>query len=273
MDEASERAAATYNAAADLFDNPVNSFWDRFGRRTVERLQLRAGERVLDACCGSGASAIPAAQQVGPAGRVLGVDVAERLLDLGRAKARRLGLTNLEFRLGDMRSLGLPDESHDAVVCVFGIFFVPDIAGAVRGLWRLVRPGGRLAVTTWGKNVFEPADTAFWEAVRAERPDLYKGFSPWDQISDPDTLRQALEAAGVRAAEISAESGTHSIQSPDDWWTLVVGTGYRRTVDQLDAAARERVRAANLDFLRERGVRTLEANVLYALATKGRGQI
>jgi hypothetical protein len=74
-----------------------------------------------------------------------------RLIDLGRAKSEARGLGNIEFRVADMLALGYPDESFDAVVYVFGIFFVPDMAGAVRELWRLVRPGGRLASPPGGR--------------------------------------------------------------------------------------------------------------------------
>src|SRR5262245_4951064 len=65
VDSAATKAARAYNAAADCYDDPVNAFWNRFGRRTVECFPLAPGMRVLDVCCGSGASAIPAAQQVG----------------------------------------------------------------------------------------------------------------------------------------------------------------------------------------------------------------
>src|SRR5262245_25269799 len=133
--EAQIKAAAAYNAAADAYDDPANSFWDRFGRRTIARLGLYKGERVLDVCCGSGASAIPAAEAVGPEGSVLGIDLAEKLLALARAKAAARGLTNATFQSGDMLDPGLPEASFDAVVCVFGIFFVPDMAAAARGLW------------------------------------------------------------------------------------------------------------------------------------------
>src|SRR5262245_45731195 len=102
-DDAKAKAAATYNAAADSFDDPALSFWDLMGRRTVDRLQLRRGDRVLDVACGTGASAIPAAERVGATGKVVAVDLAERLLELGRAKARRLQLTNIEFKTGDMQ--------------------------------------------------------------------------------------------------------------------------------------------------------------------------
>src|ERR1700756_1620726 len=90
---AQERAAFTYNAAADFYDASPLSFWDYFGRRTIELASLPIGSRVLDVCCGSGASALAAAKVVGPMGNVIGVDLAEELLELARTKAiqRRLG--------------------------------------------------------------------------------------------------------------------------------------------------------------------------------------
>ena len=267
-DDARARAAATYDAAADAYDDPANSFWARFGRRTIERLGLRDGERVLDVCCGSGASAIPAAETVGARGSVLGVDLSERLLRLARAKAAGKGLRHVEFRAGDMLDLGLPAAHFDAVVCVFGIFFVPDMAEAVRALWHVVRPGGRLAITTWGPRFFEPATTTFWNAVREVRPDLYRGFNPWDRICDPPALEALLREGGVAGAEIVAEAGAHPVPSPEAWWAAVVGSGYRGTLEQLDAADRERVRAANVDYIRRSGVTAVEANVVYAIARK-----
>ncbi len=109
---------------------------------------------------------------------MLGVDLAENLLTRARAKAAARGLRNLELRAGDMLDLRLPLASFDAVVCVFGVFFVPDMAAAVRALWHVVRPGGQLAITTWGPRCFEPVTTEFWSAVRAERPDLYRASTP-----------------------------------------------------------------------------------------------
>ncbi len=267
-EDAKAKARATYNAASDLYDHTANSFWERLGRRTIERLDLRPGARVLDVCCGSGASAIPAAEAVDRNGSVLGVDLSEKLLELARAKARSSGLANVEFRAGDMLALDLPDAAFDAVVCVFGIFFVPDMPAAARELWKRVRPGGRLAITTWGERVFEPANAVFWESVREVRPDLYKGFNPWDRICDPASVRSMLAEAGVFTNDVMVEGGLHAIGSPEDWWSIIMGTGYRGTIEQLSPAERERVREVNLSFIREHGIRSLEANVVYSLATK-----
>lgn len=265
-----QQTTATYNAAADVYDHPANSFWDHFGQRTVERLNLPTGGRVLDVCCGSGASAIPAARSVGTHGFVVGVDLAENLLQLARTKASREGMTNIEFRQGDLRDLDFQSESFDAVICIFGIFFLPDMQSAVNELWRLVKLGGTLSLTTWGPRFFEPGSTAFWNSIRTVRPDLYKTFNPWDRISEPDAIRLLLNGAGAETIEITTEEGTHPVNSPEDWWTMILGTGYRGTITQLDAAECETVRRENLDFIRNANVRAVEANVLYGVARKAR---
>jgi ubiquinone/menaquinone biosynthesis C-methylase UbiE len=266
-EDAKARAAATYNAAADYYDNPLNG-WDRFGRRTIERLHLPSGARVLDACCGSGSATIAAAETVGSAGFVLGIDLAASLLELARTKARDRGLRHIEFRECDILELGLTESQFDAVVCVFGIFFVPDMGAAVRELLRVLRPGGQLAITTWGPQLFEPAASAFWKAIRNLRPDLCKSFNPWDRIAEPDSVRALLHESGAAQVDVIAEAGTHPIPTPDAWWTVVLGSGYRGTFEQLDAEDRQRVRLANLDFIHDSGVDSVKANVIYATATK-----
>ena len=266
--DAKKKAADTYNAASDFYDHPANTFWQRYGRRTVERLRLTPGTRVLDVCCGSGASAIPAAETVGPNGSVVGVDLAENLLELARTKAKKRGLDNIQFQSGDLTQLPFDENSFDVVVCVFGIFFVPDMHAALRELKRVARPGGRVAVTTWGPRFFEPASTAFWNSVRDVRPDLYKGFNPWDRISGVDAVRSLFVAAGLPEVEVVAESDSQPVNSPEDWWAMIMGSGYRGTVEQLTTPDRERVREENLDFVRRSAVRSLEANVVYATANK-----
>ena len=268
LEDAKKRAATTYNAASDFYDHPANTFWSRYGQRSVERLRLSPGQRVLDVCCGSGASAIPAAEAVGSTGSVVGVDLAENLLALARSKAKERGLANIEFRRDDMTQLPFDEESFDVVVCVFGIFFGPDMEAALRELKRVLRTGGKLAITTWGPRFFEPATTAFWESVRSVRPDLYKGFNPWDRISDVDAVRSLLTAAGLDNIEAVAESDSQPVNSPEDWWAMIMGSGYRGTIEQLDPADQERVRLENLDFIRRTSVRSLESNVVYATAIR-----
>jgi hypothetical protein len=142
------------------------------------------------------------------------------------------------------------------------------MAKAVRELWRMVRQGGQLAITTWGPRVFEPGASAFWGAVSHERRDLVRAFDPWTRIDSPAGLEELLRASGIENANITPESNLQELASPDDWWTIVLGTGYRSTIEQLDPAARERVRIANLESLGN--IQSIEVNALYAVAKKPR---
>lgn len=267
-DAAKLKATTTYNAAADHFDDEPLGFWARIGRRTVERLELPSGATVLDVGCGTGASALPAAEKVGPQGRVIGVDLAERLLEIARQKAEVHGLANLQFETGDMECLGYPDDHFDAVVSVFSIFFVPDMARQVRELWRMVRPGGWLAITTWGPRMFEPGTSAWWSAVKEVRPDLFSTVSPWERITEPQAVRDLLQEAGIVDVEIVAEDGRQKLRSADDWWTIVLGSGFRWTVEQLGPDAAERVRSANLAQIRRSNIEAIETNAIFAAARK-----
>src|SRR5262249_53955467 len=153
-----------------------------------------------------------------------------------------------------------PDGQFDAVVCVFGIFFVPDMPKQVAELWRMVRPGGHLAITTWGPGIFAPLYTVWNEAVREERADLYTAFNAWDRITTPEAVRQLFADAGVSSVEVVPEAGTQLLRAPEDWWDVVMGSGLRWAVEQLGPEAAARVRTANVAWAREHTITAIETN-------------
>lgn len=271
LSEHARRAARAYGAAADHYGLAALGFWDRFGEATVGRLRLAAGDRVLDLCCGAGGSAIPAARAVGPAGHVLGIDVAEPLLELAQARAAGEGLANCEFCRGDATRTELPGGGFDAVVCVFGVFFAPDMPAFAAEMWRLVRPGGVLAITTWGPGLFEPANTVFWESVGQAKPGLVRAFNPWDEITTP----AALAGLFPRGAEpdIVAAAGQHHLDRPDSFWDIVLGSGYRATIDALSRDQRDQVRQRVLSQLRSRNVTAVRTDVIFLQRTAGIGPV
>ncbi len=267
-DDHARRAAHTYSAAADHYRHPALAFWDRFGAETVSRMGLAAGQTVLDLCCGAGASAIPAACAVGPAGNVLAVDVAAPLLELARGRAAGEGLANLEFRLGDATATGLPDRSFDAVACVFGVFFAADTTAFVSEMWRLLRPGGVLAITTWGPGWADPLSTIFWDCIRELEPSLYKAFNPWDEITTAGALGQLLARAGVSGAATEALTGQQPLEHPDHGWEVVLGSGLRGTLDALAPRQRDTLREHVLTELRSNDVKSIRTDVVLGRAIR-----
>jgi len=112
----------------------------------VGRLALKPGETVLDLGSGPGLDALLAAKQVGPTGRVIGVDMTPEMLERARATAARAGVAHVEFRQGRLEALPVEDASVDAVTSNCVINLVPDKAAVFREVARVLRPGGRVVV-------------------------------------------------------------------------------------------------------------------------------
>jgi hypothetical protein len=119
-----------------------------------------------------------------------------------------------------------------------------------------------------GAALFRTRDHYLWNSIREVRPDFYKGFNPWNRICEPQALSELLREGGIEHAEVIAEAGEHPIPSPEAWWSAVLGSGYRGTLEQLAPEDRETVRTANLSYIRESAIRSVQANVLYAIAEK-----
>jgi len=190
------------------------------------------------------------------------------MLALAKNKAHELNLCNVEFKIADMSNLNYSDESFDSVVCVFGIFFMPDMESQIGELWRMVKPGGKLAITTWDQDFFEPAYSNWKTVLKSIRPDLYSAFNPWDRISQADSLRKLMQDGGTSNIEIDSEVGNQSLSSPEDWWTIALGSGLRWTIDQLDVGDINRVKEANLSWIEENNITAVGTSVIYAVAEK-----
>lgn len=154
------RVAAGWKKWDRLFDQNMTCL----NHRLVADARLRPGQRVLDLGSGTGYPALSAAQLVGSAGHVLGIDLADQMMAVAKRKADKLGLTNVEFRTGDVTELPFEGGCFDAVISRFCLMFLPDLSKALGEIARVLRAGGYLAAAVWSapdKNPFLriPLDT------------------------------------------------------------------------------------------------------------------
>jgi arsenite methyltransferase len=140
--------AVAAHSAGDLVDVPAEAVLASLGcGNPLAGANLRPGEVVLDLGSGGGMDAVAAARPVGPAGRVIGLDMSDDMLVLARANAAKAGVTNTEFLKGDLENVPLPAGSVDVVIsnCVLPV--LPDKRRTLSEAYRVLRPGGRLALS------------------------------------------------------------------------------------------------------------------------------
>lgn len=258
----------TYNSAADSFEMKPLGFWSFFGRQTVEHAGLKKGDKVLDVCCGSGASALPASKEVGREGLVFGVDIAHNLLKIAHDKTVVEGLDQVYFMKADMEQIHFVGHRFDAVICVFGIFFFEDMAGQLAKLWNLLRPTGKIAITTWSHDIFSAA-SEIWKAELSQiRPDLVSDFNPWDEITSKQGLTHLFSQAGIQNVQIDLVERDQNLQTPGDFWTIAMGSGFRWAIEQLNTEERSFFKSRLLSKIKEKKISSIKTNALIAVAHK-----
>jgi len=253
---------AVFDAAHDEFAVLSPLLWEPIGAATVARSAPQPGERVLDVCCGAGASALLAAAAVGPDGQVDGIDLADRLLDIGRALASRDGLTQLRFTRADATTwAGGP---YDVVQCVFGVFFFADMDIGAAHLVGLLRPGGRFVATTWARSAVKPVPEILVDAMRLEGaplPSMDDVTPPPERIETPETFAGWL--TGIELHDVEVTEVPHRVPlDATTAWSIVMGAAMRAMLMGLAEDTVARVRERFVRLLDEREVTTFDATTL-----------
>ncbi|MGV9252094.1 class I SAM-dependent methyltransferase [Streptomyces sp. NPDC003697] len=171
-----------------------------FVTAAVDAVDLYPGATVLDLACGTGVTARAAAPQVGPSGRVFGTDVDEGMLEVARARHPRL-YPDIEFTAASADALPYSDAAFDAVVCAQGAQFFPDLDAAMTEVARVLRPGGRCALTVWADRSRSPYFDALHDVIEEYAgPEAAADHESLHSCT-ADRLTTALHIAGLRDTE------------------------------------------------------------------------
>src|SRR6266498_4392633 len=150
--------SGVFHRSSSTYGRIGPNFFSHFGRNLVSHANLPLHARVLDVACGRGAVLFPAANAVGPKGFVTGIDFAEGMVKETAREVADRGLSNVGVYQMDAEHLDFRDSSFDAVLCGFAIFFFPQLERALAEFRRVLKPGGSIAVSTWGNQFDEDFD-------------------------------------------------------------------------------------------------------------------
>lgn len=253
-----------WDEAARDFDRLAEHLWGPVGTGTVSVTRPVEGERVLDACCGTGASAGPAARAVGPDGLVDAVDLSDAMTAVtGRLAA---GMPQLRVHTADVTTWQ-PD-GYDVVQCVLGAFFFPDMDAGTEWLVGRARAGGRVAVTIWRRSALTTAGEALVAAVGAVRGqplETPRASTRVQELGDPDALGAWAADRGLDHVEVTTVPLELS-DDPEVLWLLVTGSGFRGLLGGLDEHQIGAVRTGYLERLEGQG--PVDATTLVALGRR-----
>jgi SAM-dependent methyltransferase len=220
----------------------------------VDLVAPREGAHVLDIATGTGVVAVAAAQRVGPAGSVIATDFVAEWAPYVAESAAEAGVKNVTFEVMSAEALALPDAAFDAVLCQFGLMFVPDRLLALREMQRVLKPGGTLGLAVW--SVAERVGIFTVAGVIGAALPPTPGPPPASPLSlgEPGLIERLVTEAGFR--NVAAQPFTLSFDVPSaesEWERWTGDLTNPMSARLLDLPAGER------NALRERVLAALEA--------------
>ena len=237
------RIAARYADGAPL----------RAGLQTalLDEARLAPGEKVLDLAAGPGLLARDAARRVLPDGWVLASDIAENMLAEGQCRAAAEGLPDLLAAACDAEHLAFADASVDVALVGLGLFIFPDPAKALAELHRVLRPGGRIALSVWGPRDAVPLIARAQDCIARLLPPPKVARPTVFRLGEADVLAKLLEDAGFSDVSITPHTFACRFESADDYWQafLDLAGGAAESLSRLPDAMQARLRAAVADDL------------------------
>lgn len=236
-----------YNKIFETYDQLA--FQQQPCERLVAHAQIVNGESVLDVACGTGWATLAAGRATGHAGRAVGIDIAFKALEIAQEKAQKAGLDNVSFEEQDGHHPQFEDKSFDIVICASALFGFQDIPGALREWGRVLRPGGRVAFSSFGPE-FRSASVLLRKTIAKYSTSSSENRNQgW--LDTEESCAEQLAEAGFTNIQTASEELGYYYPDLDAYWHEVMSSMRRIPLDKLDPAAAEQVRQEHLEEMKE----------------------
>jgi ubiquinone/menaquinone biosynthesis C-methylase UbiE len=238
--------ALTYgDSAAAAYDEQMRRVTQQFAPFLLSAARLAPGHRVLDIATGTGLAAEIAVGSLGPTGHLVAADISPAML--AKARERLGGRANVSFAVEDGQALSFPDESYDAVLCSLGLMFFPDPVRGLAEFRRVLRPGGRAAVSV-ATTVEHSFNGQIIAVIGRHVPSLAAAADRFFSLGDEAQLRSLFQGAGFADVEVTTAVESFTVPSFDAYFEPYErgggagGQAYIALPEDLRRTVREEVR-------------------------------
>lgn len=212
-----------YNRISTNYDHVGPRFFSYIGDQLVKFARISECSNVLDVATGRGAVLFPATKTLSPNGRITGVDLSPGMVHEVSEEIRHLGLRNVEVYQMDAENLQFNNNSFDAIFCAFAIYFFPRIDIAMSEIQRVLRPGGQIVISTWGKideriQWFYDLLYSYSQHKKFEEFAFSKSVPIFDE---PDGVEKILKSAGFIDIQIVTKEFEFIYSSEDEFWSML----------------------------------------------------
>jgi enediyne biosynthesis protein CalE5 len=225
-----EAERQSWNSVADSWKKwwtPIERGAEKVSKRLIELAEIKLGSRVLDIATGIGEPAITAANLVGNNGHILAIDISAQMLYNAKQRAISLGLQDvIEFKEGDIETIDLPSSTFDAVLCRWGLMFLPDLKAGLSNIYRSLKAGGHFAAAVWASPDQDTLSATTMNIVMKESdstPPPPGAPGPFS-LSDENSLKNSFMSSGFEDLVIERINVSFDFDSPEDFSTFVTET-------------------------------------------------
>lgn len=222
----------------------------QYCNRALELVDFQPGKRVLDVACGPGTLTFMVA---GQAERVSAIDFAEGMLEICRAEALKNGAQNVEIEQMDGQKLTYADASFDYAFSMFGLMFFPDRSAGFSELYRVLKAGGRAAVSSWAPVSDSPLMALMFNALRAAFPERPEPKTNMLSLENRQLFATEMQQAGFQNVRVTAFDGHWPVEDYHSFLeSMVAGSApFQMMIRSLGATAWAEKKAVILGYLKE----------------------
>lgn len=253
LDVHKSAVAKAYGLASEGYNKPALKFFSQGAESLVDFAGLTRGQKILDVASGTGHAAFYAGTKVGTAqGSVVGIDIAREMVNLGNAYADTLPGCNVHFAWMDGEQTDFADNEFDAILCSYGVFFLPEMAIGIKEWKRVAKNGGWVCLSAFGEMAFQPQSDLFERRIRQFGPIIPDRKRPfgWQRLVDSKSLIALLEDSGLTDIQAREIKIGYLLRDKEEWWDICWNSGFRGPLAQLNGAD---LRQFKEDHLREVG--------------------